>query len=115
MRRHAGARPTTDEPATLRILPGRAHLPFVGDVDALVDAVRHGLGLTPLSRRFSPSLTPRQREVAARVSEGLSNRQIAERLVITERSAESHVERIRARLGFRSRAQIAAWHATNTA
>ena len=101
--------------AILRILPGRAHLPFVGDVDALVDAVRHGLGLTPLSRRFSPSLTPRQREVAALVSEGLSNRQIAERLVITERSAESHVERIRARLGFRSRAQIAAWHATNTA
>lgn len=99
--------------ATLRILPGRAHLPFVGDVDALVDAVRHGLGLTPLSRRFSPSLTPRQREVAALVSEGLSNRQIAERLVITERSAESHVERIRARLGFRSRAQIAAWHVTN--
>jgi Predicted hydrolases or acyltransferases (alpha/beta hydrolase superfamily) len=101
--------------AELTILPGRAHLPFVGDVDALVDAVRHGLGLTPLSRRFSQTLTPRQREVAALVSQGLSNRQIAERLVITERSAESHVERIRARLGFRSRAQIAAWHATNTA
>ena len=100
--------------ADLRVLPGRAHLPFVGDVDALTDAIRHGLGLTPLSRRFSQSLTRRQREVAALVSEGLSNRQIAERLVITERSAESHVERIRARLGFRSRAQIAAWYVTNT-
>ena len=38
---------------------------------------------------------------------GLSGRTDA--LVITERSAESHVERIRGRLGFRSRAQIAAW------
>ena len=43
------------------------------------------------------------------MAEGLTNRQIAERLHITERSAESHLERIRLRLGFRSRAQVAAW------
>ena len=50
------------------------------------------------------------------MAQGWSNRQIAEELVITERSAESHVERIRARLGFRSRAQIAAWYvASNVA
>jgi DNA-binding CsgD family transcriptional regulator len=56
------------------------------------------------------TLTRRQLEVADLVSQGLSNRQIAQRLVITERSAESHVERIRGRLGFRSRAQVAAWY-----
>ena len=43
------------------------------------------------------------------MAEGLTNREIAERLHITERSAESHLERIRVRLGFRSRAQVAAW------
>jgi len=59
-------------------------------------------------------VTSRQLQVAALVAQGWSNRQIADELVITERSAESHVERIRARLGFRSRAQIAAWYvATN--
>jgi DNA-binding CsgD family transcriptional regulator len=47
--------------------------------------------------------------VADLVSEGCTNREIAARLGIDERSAEGHVERIRLRLGFRSRAQIAAW------
>jgi pimeloyl-ACP methyl ester carboxylesterase len=96
--------------ASLTVLPGRAHIPFVGDVDALIDAVRAGLGLPPARRGLAATLTRRQLEVADLVSQGLSNRQIAERLVITERSAESHVERIRGRLGFRSRAQIAAWY-----
>jgi DNA-binding CsgD family transcriptional regulator len=54
-------------------------------------------------------LTGRQREVAALVTDGLTNREIGARLVISERSAEGHVERIRIRLGVRSRAQIAAW------
>jgi DNA-binding CsgD family transcriptional regulator len=61
-----------------------------------------------------PRLTPRQREVAALVADGLPNREIAARLGITERSAESHVERIRDRMGFRSRSQIAAWHVATT-
>lgn len=101
--------------ARLTVLPGRAHIPFVGDVDALVDAIRAGLGLSLAPRRHGPTLTPRQLEVAALVAQGLSNRQIAGRLVITERSAESHIERIRDRLGFRSRAQIAVWYVTTTA
>lgn len=96
--------------ASLTVLPGRDHLAFAGDVDALVDAIRSGLALPPAARRPAAVLTCRQLEVAALISEGLSNRQIAERLVITERTAESHVERIRTRLGFRSRAQVAAWY-----
>jgi pimeloyl-ACP methyl ester carboxylesterase len=92
-------------------LRGHAHFPYVGDADAITRAARRFLGLPPLRRRSGPSLTPRQ-HVARLVSEGLTNRDIAERLHITERSAESHVERIRIRLGFRSRSQIAAWFVT---
>jgi pimeloyl-ACP methyl ester carboxylesterase/DNA-binding CsgD family transcriptional regulator len=97
--------------ARLTVLPGRTHVPFAGDTHALLNAMRHGLGLAQLDRCTPPGLTPRQRQVAALVARGWSNRQIAAELVISERSAESHVERIRARLGFRSRAQVAAWYA----
>jgi pimeloyl-ACP methyl ester carboxylesterase/DNA-binding CsgD family transcriptional regulator len=94
--------------ARLVRLPGRDHLPYIGDADGLADTIRRFLGLG-VGRAPGGVLTPRQREVAALVAQGLSNREIADRLVITERSAESHVERIRLRLGFRSRAQVAAW------
>jgi DNA-binding CsgD family transcriptional regulator len=90
-------------------LPGNDHLPYVGDADAISRAARRFLGLPASRRRATPTLTSRQYEVAALVTAGLTNRDIADRLHITERSAESHVERIRIRLGFRSRSQIAAW------
>ena len=54
-------------------------------------------------------LTPREREVATRIAQGLSNRQIAEELVIAERTVTNHVEHIFDKLGFRSRAQVATW------
>jgi DNA-binding NarL/FixJ family response regulator len=47
--------------------------------------------------------------VAALVAEGLTNRQIAQRLVISERTAQNHVQHILTKLGFASRGQIAAW------
>jgi non-specific serine/threonine protein kinase len=56
-----------------------------------------------------PTLTPREQEVAALVAAGLTNREIARQLVITEGTAGSHVEHMLAKLGLRSRAQIAAW------
>jgi DNA-binding CsgD family transcriptional regulator len=59
----------------------------------------------------APRLTRREREVANLVAQGLTNREIAARLFISERTAESHVEQIRGKLGFRSRSQIAAWMA----
>ena len=56
-------------------------------------------------------LSPREREVAVLVAHGLSNKQIALRLRIAERTAENHLEHILNRLGFQSRAQVAAWAA----
>lgn len=54
-------------------------------------------------------LTRRETEIARLVGEGLTNKEIAARLVISQRTAEAHVEHILSKLGFRSRAQIAAW------
>jgi predicted ATPase/DNA-binding CsgD family transcriptional regulator len=54
-------------------------------------------------------LSPREREVAALVAQGLTNRQIAGRLVVTERTVGAHVEHILDKLGFASRHQVSAW------
>ena len=96
--------------AELVELEGRSHLPAIGDAQSVVDQVRRFLGLPALRRAVPTGLTARQTEVAALVAEGLTNRQIADRLGISERSAESHLERIRLRLGFSSRAQVAVWY-----
>ena len=67
--------------------------------------------VTPIaSQRARPSpLSAREEEVAALVARGLTNRQIAAELVISERTAGSHVAHILDKLGFTTRAQIAAW------
>jgi DNA-binding CsgD family transcriptional regulator len=54
-------------------------------------------------------LTRRQQEVAACIAQGLSNEQIAQRLVLTPGTAANHVEHIFRRLGFRSRTEVAVW------
>jgi DNA-binding CsgD family transcriptional regulator len=56
-------------------------------------------------------LTTREREVAALIARGESNREIAEGLVVSERTVESHVTNILTKLGFSSRARIAVWAA----
>jgi DNA-binding CsgD family transcriptional regulator/sugar lactone lactonase YvrE len=56
-----------------------------------------------------PRLSKREQEVAFLVAEGLTNREIAARLFVAERTAEGHVEQIRNKLGVRSRSEIAAW------
>jgi predicted ATPase/class 3 adenylate cyclase/DNA-binding CsgD family transcriptional regulator len=57
-------------------------------------------------------LTKREREIAALVGRGLRNREIATRLYIALRTVDAHVEHIRNKLDFHSRAQIAAWAAS---
>jgi DNA-binding CsgD family transcriptional regulator len=75
------------------------------------------LGMAPwierLARLAKPDdpLTPREREVARLVADGRSNREIAAALVISERTAQNHVQHILGKLGFANRAQVAAWAA----
>jgi len=54
-------------------------------------------------------LTPRELEIAEQVADGRSNKAIAEELVISPATVARHIANIMAKLGFRSRAQIAAW------
>ena len=54
-------------------------------------------------------LTSRELEVVALIARGLSNRQIADELVISIRTADRHVANILAKLGLASRTQVAAW------
>ncbi|MBV9597631.1 MAG: LuxR family transcriptional regulator, partial [Chloroflexi bacterium] len=61
------------------------------------------------SVRSSGPLSPREREVAALIAHGLTSAEIAERLVITPRTADTHADNIRTKLGLRSRTEIASW------
>ncbi|WP_086668077.1 ATP-binding protein [Lentzea kentuckyensis] len=54
-------------------------------------------------------LTRREREIAGLIAEGLTSREIADRLVISVRTVETHTEHILAKLGVRSRVQVATW------
>jgi DNA-binding CsgD family transcriptional regulator len=63
------------------------------------------------SSAAGPQLTRREQEVAGLVAAGLSNKDIASRLVISQRTAEGHIDHILTKLGFNSRAKIAAWAA----
>jgi non-specific serine/threonine protein kinase len=58
-----------------------------------------------------PPLTRREREVLALLAGGPSNRQIAEVLGISERTAEAHVANILGKTGLTSRGQVIAWAA----
>ncbi len=72
----------------------------------------------PASRRgASPvgGLTRREREIAALLAEGLTNKEIASRLVISQRTVETHVDHVLGKLGITSRAQVASWVAEQQA
>lgn len=69
---------------------------------------------TSSGRTVQPSapesvLTRREQQVAELVAAGMTNKAVATKLVISQRTAQGHVEHILQKLGFRSRAQIAAW------
>jgi non-specific serine/threonine protein kinase len=76
------------------------------------EALEYGLGETGQAAEPETEggpLSRREREVAAMVAAGMTNKQIAQRLFIAERTAEGHVERIRNKLGVRSRTEVATW------
>lgn len=65
--------------------------------------------LTQTSDPDAVRLTPREREVAVLIVQGRTNREIAEALVLSERTVDSHIRNIMGKLEVNSRAQIAAW------
>lgn len=81
----------------------------------LDEAVRYALGVEQAAPLPTPKsvadeqLTRREKDVARLVAAGYSNKRIAAELVISIRTAESHVDHILTKLGFDSRAQVAAW------
>lgn len=80
----------------------------------ITEAVRLALGAdSPANFRQAEKspLTPRENQIAGMVAEGLSNRAIAESLVLSPRTVDGHVERMLAKLDFASRTQIASWFA----
>ena len=78
----------------------------------LDEAIAYALGETGTTSRPAGApteLTRREHQIATLVAEGLTNRDIADRLAISPRTAESHVQNILAKLGFATRTQIATW------
>jgi DNA-binding CsgD family transcriptional regulator/tetratricopeptide (TPR) repeat protein len=63
----------------------------------------------PRADQQTETLTPREQEVALLVGRGLTNRQIAKELSISERTVENHITKILKKQGFSSRARIATW------
>jgi ATP/maltotriose-dependent transcriptional regulator MalT len=85
------------------------------------EVVSYSLGLSGATVSSDPTsqgcavLTPRERQVAACVADGMSNKDIAGALVIAERTAEGHVQHMLVKLGFTSRTQLASWFVATTA
>ena len=76
--------------------------------EAVLEAVK-ATHVEPTASTSDEPLTPRQHEVAALIARGLTNRQIAERLVVSPHTVERHVENILDRLRLSSRIEIAVW------
>ena len=90
----------------------------IDDASLREQFVQTALGSLPKEKPLPPreaarqafgGLTAREREVAQLVAQGKTSREIADLLVVSERTAEGHVNNILGKLGFTSRAQIAAW------
>lgn len=96
---------------------GDAHLPWYGDGPSVLGAFARFLGVEPPQAAESPgadeagalaSLSAREREVLTLVAEGMSDAEIADRLVLSPHTVHRHVANIRSKLGLSSRAAAAA-------
>ena len=83
-----------------------------GQAMTTAEALEYALGGEPPPEEEPADrglLSRREREVVMMVASGMTNREIAQRLFIAERTAEGHVERIRNKLAVRSRTEVATW------
>ena len=99
--------------ATLVPLAGSAHLPWAGDAQPVARALRSSLAQDAGSESAAGEpaaalLSRREREVLALVAHGLSEREVAEQLVLSEHTVHRHVANIRRKLGRSSRAAAVA-------
>jgi pimeloyl-ACP methyl ester carboxylesterase/DNA-binding CsgD family transcriptional regulator len=100
--------------ARLVPLAGDDHFPWAGDSHALVRALRPALAplsalpRAPADESAAPLLSRREREVLALLARGLSDREVAEQLVVSHHTVHRHVANIRNKLGCRSRAAAVA-------
>lgn len=105
--------------ATFVVLEGADHFPWLGDTEQAVRAILGGLGAepgaAPLVRgaggarpQEESELTGRETEVLGLIASGLSDREIAERLVLSPHTVHRHVANVRAKLGLPTRAAAAA-------
>jgi RNA polymerase sigma factor (sigma-70 family) len=81
----------------MNMVPGLERALALRDEHARVDAA------------VSDTLTPRERDIVSLIAAGLTNREIAERLVVSRGTVEVHVKHILSKLHFTSRKQVAAW------
>jgi DNA-binding NarL/FixJ family response regulator len=84
---------------------------FLQQAAALIPGVRQ-FSPRQVTRRAFGGLTERECEVAVQITQGKSNREIAEQLTVTERTVEAHVRNILTKLELTSRTQIAVWAIT---
>jgi DNA-binding CsgD family transcriptional regulator len=106
----ARTREALGDPAFTRALDEGAAMRF-DDAVALASGRRTPAPAPADAQGDEVRLTRRESEIAALVAEGLTNREIAERLVMAQRTAEAHVAHILGKLSFTSRTQLAAWTA----
>lgn len=102
-RPHRPARPAGEAVGELRAEVHRGRLDAAA-VDAVLEAAGHRV---PRRRDAVAGLTAREVEVLTLLARGMSNRQIADRLVITPKTAGNHVEHIYAKIGASNRAAAA--------
>jgi DNA-binding NarL/FixJ family response regulator len=81
----------------------------LGRAVALHEKWAPATGVATAHKSASDPLTTREREIAGLLAAGLSNHDVAHRLVISDATVEVHVKHILSKLGFRSRSQVAVW------
>ncbi|RAS59899.1 regulatory LuxR family protein [Lentzea atacamensis] len=93
-----------------RITAGRLRAAeSTGERMSLAQAVSHALTARPVTGDDEGMVSARELHVATLVAEGLTNRQIGQRLGISPHTVARHVTHARTKLGLRSRAQLAVW------